>query len=94
MIRPSARRQPQKEPEAISYRVAFARALSAYGARLAWTLWTLSVMLVLCSVFLLAVNLTAGEIGIGYWLNNVVAALAFSTVGALIASRRQENVIG
>lgn len=40
------------------------------AARLAWTLWMLSVMLVLCSVFLLAVNLTASEVDSSYWINN------------------------
>ncbi|MDP9475812.1 MAG: sensor histidine kinase [Actinomycetota bacterium] len=75
--------------------VASVRRLSAYGARLAWSLWTLAVMLVFCSVFLLAVNLTAAdEAGLGYWPNNVVAAVALSTVGALVASWRRENVIG
>ncbi|CAA9480953.1 MAG: hypothetical protein AVDCRST_MAG12-1501 [uncultured Rubrobacteraceae bacterium] len=55
-------------------------------------------MLVFGSVLLLAVNLTAADAadaaGLGYWLNKVVATLAFSTVGALVASRRRENIIG
>ena len=69
--------------------------MSAHGARLAWTLWALSSMLVFGSVLLLSVNLTAsGATGLGYWPNNAVAALALSTVGALVASRRRENIIG
>jgi hypothetical protein len=58
------------------------------------------VALVSCSVFLLAVNVTAaGEAGSAYWLdsdwpNLAVASLAFSMVGALIASRQRRNVIG
>jgi signal transduction histidine kinase len=65
-----------------------------YGARLAWTLWALSLMLVCGGVLLLAVNLTAAAAGLGYQLNNFVAALVLSTVGALVASRRRENIIG
>ena len=94
MITPSARRRPQEEPEGTA-RSGIARVLGAYGARLAWTMWTLSVMLVFCSALLLAVNLTAADgTTLGYWPNNVVAALALSTVGALVASRRRGHAIG
>ena len=95
MITPSARRRSQEGAEETSPRSGFARVLGLYGARLAWTLWALSLMLVCGSVLLLAVNLTAAAAaGLGYQLNNFVAALALSTVGALVASRRRENIIG
>ena len=61
---------------------------------MAWSLWSLSVLLVALSTLLLTVNLSAASASHAYWLNLVVATLAFSMVGALIASRRPENPIG
>ncbi|HET7273468.1 MAG TPA: hypothetical protein VFI90_20540 [Rubrobacter sp.] len=56
--------------------------------------WAFSVTLVVLSVPLFVANRVV-ENGIEpYLVNLVVAALAFSTVGLLVASRRRENPIG
>ncbi len=59
-------------------------------ARLAWSLWALSVALVALRLLLQYLNDPASFLG------NVfkVLSLAFATVGALIASRRPENPVG
>ncbi len=64
------------------------------AARLAWLLWLLSVALVALSAVLLVLNRNVEDPVVPYWLNLAAAALAFSTVGALVASRRPENPIG
>jgi signal transduction histidine kinase len=69
------------------------RATGAPGARLPWSLCAFSAVLVALGGFLLILNLPAAGF-YPYWLNNAVAAVAFSTVGALIASRRPGNPIG
>ena len=63
------------------------------SARLAWTLWALSVVVVALSAALPALNHRVADAS-PYWLNNAVAALSCSTVGTLIASRRPKNLIG
>ena len=63
------------------------------SARLAVTLWALSVVLVALSAAFPALNDRTADAS-PYWLNNAVAALSCSTVGTLIASRRPKNLIG
>ena len=51
-------------------------------------------MLVALSAVLLALNRNVEDPIAPYWLNLSATALAFSTVGALVASRRPESPIG
>ncbi len=64
------------------------------AVRLARLLWAFSVVLVALSAVLLALNRDVEDPVAPYWLNLAVSALALSTVGALVASRRSENPIG
>ncbi len=64
------------------------------AVRLARFLWAFSVVLVVLSAVLLALNRNVEDPFALYWLNLSVAASACSTVGALVASRRPENPIG
>lgn len=64
------------------------------AARLARFLWIFSVMLVALSAVLLVLNRHVEDPVAPYWLNLSAAALALSTVGALVSSRRPENPIG
>ncbi len=68
------------------------------AARLAWGLWALSLALVVVGLVFLALNWSThrardfdAAVPDGFL---AVASLAFSMVGALIASRRSENAIG
>ena len=69
-----------------------AQELSTRAALLAWSLWSLSVALVALGIVLLAAGLDGTHSP--YWLNNGVAASAFSTVGAVVAARLPKNPIG
>ena len=63
--------------------------------RLAWSLWTLSVTLTALSLLLLTLNLSHPGVHVyDYWLENTFGALLFSTVGAILSSRRPENPVG
>ncbi|MDP8950185.1 MAG: histidine kinase [Actinomycetota bacterium] len=64
------------------------------GGRLARFLWAFSVVLVALSAVLLVLNRNVEDPVAPYWLNLAASALALSTVGALLASRRPENPIG
>jgi len=64
------------------------------AVRLARFLWAFSVVLVVLSAVLLALNRNVEDPFALYWFNLSVAASACSTVGALVASRRPENPIG
>src|SRR5215211_684072 len=65
------------------------------AAWLAWSLWALSVMLTALSLLLLVSNLTQPNTHIyNTWLDNTLNAVCFSTVGAFVASRRPENLVG
>src|SRR5215204_6476664 len=65
------------------------------AAWLAWSLWALSVMLTALSLLLLVSNLTQPNTHIyNTWLDNTLNAVFFSTVGAIVASRRPENLVG
>jgi hypothetical protein len=62
---------------------------------LAWSLWVLSLALTALSLVLLALNLSYPGVHIfDYWLESTVAATGFSTAGAVIISRRPNNIIG
>jgi hypothetical protein len=63
---------------------------------LAWSLWALSVALTALSLLLLALSLSHPDVHIfDHWLDSTLAAIAFSTVGAVIAPRTpSDNPIG
>jgi hypothetical protein len=69
--------------------------MSTRAARLAWSLCALSLALTVLSLLLLALNLSQPNTHIyDTWLDNTLNAVFFSIVGALIASRRPENLVG
>src|SRR5215212_3156534 len=62
---------------------------------LAWALCALSLALTALSLLLLVLNLSHPNTHIyAPWLDNTVTTVFFSTVGALVASRRPENPVG
>ena len=64
-------------------------------SRLAWSLWGLSLTLTVVALLLLALNLSHPHTHIfDTWLDNTLNAVFFSTVGAIVASRRPENPVG
>jgi hypothetical protein len=65
------------------------------ATHLAWALCALSLALTALSLFLLILNLSHPNTHLYEpWLDNTVTTVFFSTVGALIASRRPENPVG
>jgi hypothetical protein len=65
------------------------------ASRIAWSLWALSVALTALSLLLLVLNLSHPDVHVyDYWLENTLSAVLFSTVGAIVASRRAENTVG
>ena len=70
----------------MSYRAAF---------WLAWSLWGFSLTLTVLALLLLALNLSHPHTHIfDDWLDSTLNAVFFSTVGAIVASRRSENLVG
>src|SRR5918998_3425017 len=64
------------------------------AARLAWSLWTLSIALTGISLLLLALNFSHPHAHIfDWWLGNALVVIDV-TVGATVASRRPENSVG
>jgi hypothetical protein len=62
---------------------------------IAWSLWALSVALTALSLLLLVLNLSHPDVYFyDYWLENALSAVLYSTVGAIVASRRAENPVG
>src|SRR5215208_754499 len=62
---------------------------------LAWSLWGLSLTLTVVALLLLALNLSHPHTHtFDSWLDSTVNAVFFSTVGAIVASRRSENLVG
>ncbi len=63
---------------------------------LAWSLWAISVTLTALGLLLLALSVSHPGVPIfGHWLDSTLAAIAFSTVGAVIAPRTpSDNRIG
>src|SRR5919206_3471233 len=66
------------------------------AARLAWSLWALSVALTALSLLLLVLNLSHPDVPVySFWAENVLFSVGFSTVGAVIVPRMPpENDIG
>ena len=64
------------------------------AARLAWSLWAISLALTALSLLLLALNLSHPNSHIfDWWLGNTTVVIDV-TVGAIVASRRPENPVG
>ena len=62
---------------------------------LAWSLWGLSLTLTVVALLLLALNLTHPHMHIvDHWLDSTLNAVFYSTVGAIVASRRPQNPVG
>jgi hypothetical protein len=69
----------------------FARA----AALLAWVMCLLALVLTALSFLLLILNLSYPEVSLyPYWAEGTLLAVAYSTVGALVASRRPGNPVG
>jgi hypothetical protein len=65
------------------------------AARLAWSLCALSLALTALSLLLLALSWGGPGVNVfDYWVETTTIAVAFSTVGALIASRRPGHPVG
>jgi hypothetical protein len=60
--------------------------------RLAWSLWTLSVILTALGLVMSLANRSFHVYD--YWFENTLSAVLYSTVGAIISSRRPENPVG
>jgi hypothetical protein len=71
-------------------------ALSARGASwLAWTTWALSMELTVLSLWLLVLALSRPNVLVyPYWAEDTLLAVGYSTVGAVVASRRPGNPVG
>ena len=64
------------------------------AARLAWSLWALSVALTALSLVLMALSLSHPNTPVfDWWLGNALVVIDV-TVGAILASRRPENPVG
>ena len=62
---------------------------------LAWSLWGLSLTLTVLALLILALNLSHPHTHtFDDWLDSTLNAVFFSTVGAIVASRRPENPVG
>jgi hypothetical protein len=65
------------------------------AALMAWAACVLSLTLTALSFLLLALNLSYPDVPIyPYWAEGILLAVGYSTVGAVIASRRPQNPIG
>jgi hypothetical protein len=68
---------------------------SRTAARVAWIICALCVGLATLNLVLVALNSSHPDVRIPEpWIGHTVSALAFSTVGAVVGSRRPENPIG
>ena len=70
--------------------------MSARAARwLAWVMCALSLVLTMLSLWLLILNLSHPNVpGYLYWAEDTLLAVGYSTVGAVVASRRPGNPVG
>jgi hypothetical protein len=66
------------------------------AALIAWSVWATSLALTALSLLLLVLNFSHPNVAIyPYWLENILFAVGFSTVGAVIASRSSpQNFVG
>ncbi len=65
------------------------------AARLAWSMCLLALALTALSFLLLILNLSYPNVSIyRYWAEGTLLAVAYSTVGVLVASRRPGNPVG
>jgi hypothetical protein len=66
------------------------------AARLAWSLWALSIVSTALSLWLLVLNSSHPDVPVyTFWAENVLFSVGFSTVGAVIVPRMPpENSIG
>ena len=63
--------------------------------RVAWIICALSLALAIIDLVLVALNSSHPDVRIPEpWLAHTVSAVAFSSVGAVVGSRRPENPIG
>jgi len=69
--------------------------LSRRAARLAWALWALSTALTVLSIGLLVLSLSQpGAHIFVHWIEAIVLAIGFSTVGAVVVPRHSQNPMG
>jgi hypothetical protein len=62
---------------------------------LAWTMWALSMALTVLSLWLLVLGISRPNVPVyPYWAEGTLLAVGYSTVGAVVASRRPRNSIG
>jgi hypothetical protein len=65
------------------------------ATRLAWSMCALSSVLTALSLLLLSLSWSRPDVNVfDYWVETTTIAVAFSTVGALIASRRPRHPVG
>jgi hypothetical protein len=65
------------------------------ATRLAWSLWGLALILTVLALLLLALNLSHPHTHtFDDWLGSTLNAVFYSSVGAIVASRRPENPVG
>ncbi len=65
------------------------------AARLAWSVWALSLALTALSLVLLVPTLSHPNTHVfDFWLEDTLVAVLFPTVGAIVASHRPENPVG
>jgi hypothetical protein len=62
---------------------------------LVWTMWVLSMALTALSLWLLVLSLSYPDVSVyPYWAERTILAVGYSTVGAVVASRRPGNPVG
>jgi hypothetical protein len=65
------------------------------AARLAWSLCVLSLILTALSLLFLGVSWSLPDVYVfNYWVENTLVAMVFSTIGAVVASRRPDHPMG
>jgi hypothetical protein len=71
------------------------RSSSRAAAWLAWSSWGLSLALTALSLLLLDLNPSYPNAHVfDFWFEDTLVATLFATVGAIVASRRPENLVG
>jgi hypothetical protein len=81
-----AREQEREEVDGLSTRAASWHA---------WTMWALSMVLTVLSLWLLVLGLSRPNVPVyPYWGEGTLLAVGYSTVGAVVASRRLGNPVG